>query len=264
MKKTLLLLLTLFSLGFLVVIVLLGNSFVNIDKIEDSLPQLNIGESKFPVKSIFSVTLEVNESKQLITRSRKNFLWESSFNADVINERLEYISKLKGEMIEPFKNISGAISFKFSNGKTWKAVFNQFYFRWTLGPFKGEGGRFSAGDSYLFSSGRNMFNKDDISWCDTKITKISGKAARKGEVIKRWADKNCTIQVETLIDQHIYNPEKFNYLANVFYSNSTVGTIEWDDTGLFRITSGSSKKTFVSKAFLKEVNQLSLRPLEGK
>ena len=264
MKKTLLLLLTLFSLGFLVVIILLGNSFINIDKIEDSLPQIKIGNSKFPVESIFSVTLEVDESKQILRRSRKNFLWESSFNSDVINERLDYISTLKGEIIEPFKNISGVITFKFNNGKTWKGVFNQFYFRWIVGPFKGEGGRFSTSDSYLFSSGRHMFNKDDISWCDTTITKISGKSVRDGEAIKLWADKNCSINIETLVDQHIFNPQKFDYLANVFYSNSTVGTIEWSDTGLFRITSGSKKQTFVSKEFLKEVNQLSLGPLEGK
>jgi hypothetical protein len=264
LKKTLLLLLSLFSLGFLVVILFLGNSFININNIEDSLPQIQIGNSKFPVESIFSVTLEVNKNKQIIRRSRENHNWDSSFKSDIINNRLEYISKLRGEIIEPFKNITGVISLKFNNGKSWKGVFNQFYFRWIIGPFKGEGGRLSEFDSYLFSSGRNMFKLDEQSWCETTIKEISGKSTQRGEAVDLWADKNCSTPIDILIDKHSFNAKKFLYRAEVLYTNTVKGEIEWNDGGLFRITSGTKERMFVSKALLSEIKKLNLNPYEGK
>lgn len=263
MKKNLIGLLISFSFVFLVVVILLGKSIIGLRDIEDGLPQIGIGNVKFPVESVTEVTLEVDKSKFILRKSARNFIWDTPFNPKVIKLRLTRIATLKGVKVAPFKNIKGIITLRFNNGKRWKGVFNQYYFRWVSGPFKGEGGRLSNKDHYLFSSGKYFFKAGDMSWCSSNIRSIKGKSERTGDFLGIWTDSNCSTSAEVMIDPEFYAPKKFPFLANIEYQNLSKATLEWNHDGLFRLKENGKEKIFLSKNLFQNIKKLNLNPLEG-
>ena len=264
MKKHLMGLLVLFSLGFIVVLSILGRSFLVMtqDSYGASM-MLRSQDLKFEAKNVQNITWVNHRVKQVLFRSPVSLLWNSAYGQEVIKKRLDFFSSLKGKKIGPLENIEGSLTLMFNDSREWKAVYNRHSLRWISGPFEGEGGRLNEKDAYVFATGKYLFKQGPLKWCEGDIKELKGEGHLSDKNLTAWQGSHCTTQIDYMLESHTSSYHQFSNQYNLTLQGDKKAVLKWNDKNLIFLHYPNRKLLFVSKVLREQLDKLSIAPIKG-